>query len=90
MIFSGIVNSMARFRKRFIFASIGHLFATTFESTDDLSISTLVAYLNIAIPQDKYEDFGTSEVTKVAAVLQDDGHLVFEGDMLRLAESEVS
>lgn len=74
-------------RKQFILSSIGHLFSTTFESTDDLSISTLVGYLNIAIPQDKYEDFGTSEVIKTAAALQNDGYIVFEGDMLRLAES---
>lgn len=84
---SRIVDSMVRFRKQFILASIGHLFATTFESTDDLSISTLVGYLNVAIPQDKYEDFGTSEVIKAAAALQEDGHLVFEGDMLRLINS---
>lgn len=74
-------------RKRFILASIEHLFGTTFESTDDLTISTLVGYLNVAIPQDKYEDFGTSEVIKLVATLQEDGYVIFEGDMLRLAES---
>jgi len=80
-----IANSTVRFRKQFIFASVKHLFLTTFESTDDLSISTLVGYLNVAIPQDKHEDFGTSEVIKAVAALQHEGRLVFEGDMLRLA-----
>jgi hypothetical protein len=78
---------ISAFRKQFILASIRYLFATTFESMDDLSISTLVGYLNVAVPQDKYEDFGTSEVIKAAAALKDAGHLVFEGDMLRLANS---
>jgi len=35
--------------------------------------------LNVAIPQDKHEDFGTSEVIKAVAALQHEGRLVFEG-----------
>ncbi|KAF8867575.1 hypothetical protein BD779DRAFT_1483203, partial [Infundibulicybe gibba] len=70
-------------RKNFIFASVDYLFATTYEASDDMSISALLTYLNSAMPQDKHEDFDTSEVIKAASALQEKGRIVFEGDMLR-------
>ncbi|KAG0704575.1 hypothetical protein DFH29DRAFT_873619 [Suillus ampliporus] len=54
--------------------------------TDDMTISSLLTYLNSAIPADKHEDFDTAEVVKAAAALQDRGDIIFEGDMLRLPE----
>lgn len=74
------------FSKNFIFASVDHLFATTYESSDDMSISALLTYLNAAMPQDKHEDFDTSEVIKAASALQEKGRIAFEGDMLRLVD----
>ncbi|KAF8159140.1 hypothetical protein B0H34DRAFT_391322 [Crassisporium funariophilum] len=73
-------------RKQFIFGSVEYLFATTYESTDDMSISALLAYLNAAMPQDKHEDFDTSEVARAVAAMKDKGRIVFEGDILRLID----
>ncbi|KIJ65368.1 hypothetical protein HYDPIDRAFT_110409 [Hydnomerulius pinastri MD-312] len=71
-------------RLNFIFSSIAYLFMTTYETTDDMTISALLTYLNTAIPPDKHEDFDTAEVVKSVAALQDRGDIIFEGDMLRL------
>lgn len=50
-------------RKTFILTSITHLFSTTFDtSTDVLSVRALVAYLNAALPPDKWEEFDEKEV----------------------------
>ena len=51
-----------------------------------MTISTLLVYLNAAMPQDKHEDFDTAEVTKTAAVLHEKGRIVFEGDLIRLPD----
>ncbi|RXW18298.1 hypothetical protein EST38_g7556 [Candolleomyces aberdarensis] len=56
-------------RKQFLASSIIHLFATTYESTDDLPISSLLTYLNAAMPVDKHEDFDTAEVVKYVVAL---------------------
>jgi hypothetical protein len=69
--------------KQFIAASIDHLFRTTYECTDDMTVSWLLAYLNAAMPPDKHEDFDTSEVTKAAVALHERGRIIFEGDVLR-------
>ncbi|KAH7922070.1 hypothetical protein BV22DRAFT_1037875 [Leucogyrophana mollusca] len=73
-------------RMSFIFSSISYLFMTTYETTDDMTISALLTYLNAAMPVDKHEDFDTAEVVKAAAALQDRGDIIFEGDMLRLTD----
>ncbi|EGN96943.1 hypothetical protein SERLA73DRAFT_161883 [Serpula lacrymans var. lacrymans S7.3] len=73
-------------RMKFIFSSIALLFATTYENTDDMTISSLLSYLNTAMPPDKHEDFDTSEVAKAVAALQERGDIIFEGDMLRLPD----
>lgn len=70
-------------RRNFIALSVDYLFASTYERTDDLTISALMLYLNSAMPQDKHEDFDTSEVSKAAMALQDKGRIAFEGDVLR-------
>ncbi|KAJ3504308.1 hypothetical protein NLJ89_g8000 [Agrocybe chaxingu] len=74
-------------RKQFIASSIYHLFSTTFTpSEDELTISALLAYLNAAMPQDKFEDFDTTEVARAVAGLKERGRVLFEGDGIRLVE----
>ncbi|KAF8141346.1 hypothetical protein EV363DRAFT_1391816 [Boletus edulis] len=73
-------------RMNFIFSSIAYLFMATFESTDDMTISSLLTYLNAAMPPDKHEDFDTAEVAKAVAALSDKGDIIFEGDTLRLPD----
>ncbi|KAG6381842.1 hypothetical protein JVT61DRAFT_453 [Boletus reticuloceps] len=73
-------------RMNFIFSSIAYLFMATYESTDDMTISSLLTYLNAAMPLDKHEDFDTAEVAKVVAALSDKGDIIFEGDTLRLPD----
>jgi len=51
-----------------------------------MSISALLAYLNAAMPQDKHEDFDTSEVARAVAAMKEKGRIIFEGDMLRLVD----
>ncbi|KAJ7576159.1 hypothetical protein C8J56DRAFT_973224, partial [Mycena floridula] len=67
-------------QKLFIAYSITHLFWTTFTPHDDLTISALVSYLNGAMPQDKHEDFDTSEVVKGVSGLFEHGRVRLEGD----------
>ncbi|KAJ3551564.1 hypothetical protein NP233_g13061 [Leucocoprinus birnbaumii] len=73
-------------RRTFISASVSYLFATTYESSDDMTISALLTYLNAAMPQDKHEDFDTSEVVKGVTALQDRGKVVLQGDNIRLVD----
>lgn len=63
---------------------MSHLFNTTYEPSDELTIASLVTYLNAAMPPDKHEDFDTAEVTKAAMALQARGQFVLEGDVLRI------
>lgn len=70
----------------FIFSSIAYLFVATYDSTDDMTISSLLTYLNAAMPPDKHEDFDTAEVVKAVAALSDKGDIIFEGDTLRLTD----
>ncbi|KAF5357496.1 hypothetical protein D9758_012516 [Tetrapyrgos nigripes] len=72
-----------RGRRHFVYSSIAYLFTTTYEVTDDLSISTLLTYLNSAMPPDKYEDFDTSEVVRAVVSLKDKGKILFEGDLIK-------
>ncbi|KAI0792232.1 hypothetical protein C8Q75DRAFT_626390 [Abortiporus biennis] len=71
-------------RLDFAFRSVRYLFRTTYERSDELTIATLVTYLNAAMPPDKHEDFDTTEVTKAAMTLHERGDFVFEGDVIRL------
>ncbi|KAI6041867.1 hypothetical protein EDC04DRAFT_2664596 [Pisolithus marmoratus] len=73
-------------RLNFVYSSIAFLFTTTYEPTDEMTISALLAYLNAAMPPDKHEDFDTAEVAKAVATLHDRGDIIFEGDMLRLPD----
>jgi len=59
---------------------VEYLFSSTYESTDDMSISALLAYLNAAMPPDKHEDFDTTEVVRAVASMKERGKVVFEGD----------
>ncbi|KAF8635144.1 hypothetical protein AX15_000525 [Amanita polypyramis BW_CC] len=73
-------------RREFVLASIEYLFRTTYENTDDMTVSALLVYLNAAMPPDKHEDFDTAEVTKSAAMLHEKGRIIFEGDLIRLPD----
>ncbi|KAJ7655946.1 hypothetical protein B0H17DRAFT_956204, partial [Mycena rosella] len=70
----------------FVFASVAYLFRTTYEASDDMSVSALLAYLNAAVPADKHEDFDTGEVVRAASALaaQRGRRFVLEGDMIRV------
>ena len=48
-----------------------------------MSISTLLTYLNSAMPPDKYEDFDTSEVVRAVSSLKEKGKILFEGDLVK-------
>lgn len=71
------------FSANFIHKSVGYLFRTTYSVGDEITIASLVTYLNSALPPDKYEDFDTVEVTRAAMTLSKIGQYVFEGDVLR-------
>lgn len=73
-------------RLDFTHRSIRYLFRTTYGQGDDLTIASLVTYLNAAIPADKHEDFDTTEVTKAATALHERGDVRFEGDVVRMMD----
>jgi hypothetical protein len=89
------------FRKQFLASSILHLFTTTYESTDDLPISSLLTYLNAAMPVDKHEDFDTAEVVKYVVALSgmpagsagfgerigERWRVVLEGDIVKIVDT---
>lgn len=75
-----------RGRTHFIHSSITHLFRTTYDTTDELSVSTLLAYLNAAVPQDKHEDFDMGELVKALGSLRDGERVSFEGDVVGLLD----
>jgi hypothetical protein len=65
---------------RFISQAITHLFNTTYDPTDDLTVSALLTYLNSAMPADKWEEFDTCEVVKTLGGMKDKA---LEGDVIR-------
>ncbi|KAF9445241.1 hypothetical protein P691DRAFT_785489 [Macrolepiota fuliginosa MF-IS2] len=65
-------------RRAFISESLHYLFATTYESSDDMSVSALLTYLNAAMPQDKHEDFDTTEVVRAVTALQERGRVILQ------------
>ncbi|KZV65071.1 hypothetical protein PENSPDRAFT_614552 [Peniophora sp. CONT] len=71
-------------RAAFIHSSIGHLYSTTYEASDELTLATLLVYLNSAVPPDKFEDFDTVEVLDAVKSLVGRGVLELQGDVLRL------
>ncbi|KAK1215550.1 hypothetical protein PQX77_021853 [Marasmius sp. AFHP31] len=70
-------------RKQFVYSSIAYLSQTTYEATDEMSVSTLLTYLNAAMPPDKHEDFDTAEVAKAVVATGEKGRYVLEGDLVR-------
>jgi len=70
-------------RANFIHKSIGYLFQTTYLAADEMTIASLVTYLNSALPPDKYEYFDTIEVARVAMTLSKTGPYVFDGNVPR-------
>ncbi|KAJ3928548.1 MAG: hypothetical protein NXY57DRAFT_901816, partial [Lentinula lateritia] len=78
--------------KQFVSHSIAYLFQTTYDcspcSSDELSISALVAYLNAAMPMDKHEDFDTAEVVRCVGALREKGRVLLEGDVVRKVRKE--
>ncbi|KAF7375660.1 hypothetical protein MSAN_00455100 [Mycena sanguinolenta] len=77
-------------RRSFVFASVEYLFRTTYEASDDMSVSALLTYLNAAMPTDKHEDFDTGEVVRAATALaaREKDRYALEGDMIRLLSHE--
>ncbi|EMD39107.1 hypothetical protein CERSUDRAFT_112800 [Gelatoporia subvermispora B] len=73
-------------RLDFVFRSVRHLFKSTYDGTDKLTIAALVTFLNAAMPPDKHEDFDTAEVTKAVKTLHDMGEFILQGDVLRAAK----
>lgn len=69
------------FRARFVVGSVYHLRTTTYEADDELTIHSLVSYLNLAMPVDKHEDFDVREVRDIL-LGQDD--LVVQNDVVRI------
>lgn len=68
-----------------MYQSVEYLFRTTYSPEDDMSIASLVSYLNSALPPDKYEEFDTMEVTRVAASISlRNGRFTLQGDLLRM------
>ncbi|KAI0630482.1 hypothetical protein C8Q77DRAFT_1219460 [Trametes polyzona] len=72
-------------RLEFVARSIRHLYRVSYERSDELTIATLVTYLNATMPPDKHEDFDTAEVTKAATALHERRSFIFEGDVIRLS-----
>lgn len=69
----------------FICQSVEYLFKTTYSFSDEMTIASLVSYLNSALPPDKYEDFDTVEVAHVAASTSlTSGRFTLQGDLLRI------
>ncbi|KNZ74461.1 hypothetical protein J132_06838 [Termitomyces sp. J132] len=64
--------------------AITYLRSTTYEPADEMSVSALVAYLNAAVPVDKYEDFDTGEVVRVLGGLRERARVRLEGDLVWL------
>lgn len=80
---NSLLKGICCLRLSFISSSVRHLFRTTYERGDELTIGALVNYLNAAMPQDKHEDFDVQEVTRATASLVKSGAIVQEGDLLR-------
>lgn len=77
------------FSLAFLSHAIHHLFSTTYNpASDDLTIASLVAYVNAALPPDRYEDFDTREVSRGVGVLRERGEVWFEVDVVRLTRRE--
>ena len=68
----------------YTYRAVSHLFNSTYEPSDELTIASLVTYLNAAMPPDKHEDFDTAEVTKTMTALHERETFVFEGDVIRI------
>ncbi|KAJ7575628.1 hypothetical protein C8J56DRAFT_410026 [Mycena floridula] len=86
---ASVVTSFAKLntkiaRQRFIAYSIIHLFSTTFESRDNLSISALVMYLNGAMPEDKHKEFEMEEVCHALSFFEKRGRVTLDGENVRL------
>ena len=70
-------------RESFISHTLRYLFSTTYERSDDLSLPSLLAYLNAAMPLDKHEDFDLVEIKNILRSLEKRGEVEvykFHGD----------
>ncbi|RXW12139.1 hypothetical protein EST38_g13715 [Candolleomyces aberdarensis] len=72
-------------RKRFLASSIFYLLETTYEWCDDLTIPSLLTYINAAMPVDKHEEFARAEVVEHLVALYEAG-VVLEGDIVRMVD----
>ena len=70
-------------RVNFIASSVRYLFRATYERTDEMTIESLVNYLNAAMPTDKHEDFDLVEIKNILKSLEKRGEVEvykFHGD----------
>ena len=76
--------------RTFVFASVGYLFRTTYEASDDMSVSALLTYPNAAMLMDKHEDFDTGEVVRATSALatREKESYAPEGDVIHLLSHE--
>ena len=58
-----------------------HLFSTPYKNANELTILSLLGYLNLAMPTDKHKHFDTAEVVKAMAAMQEKGMMVIGGDL---------
>ena len=75
-------------RRAFVHTSAAHLFRTTYdpEEKDVLTVSSLLTYINAALPPDRCEEFDTSEVARALHGLEGGGEsrgVALEGDVIR-------
>lgn len=70
------------YRLTFIYRSIRYLFGMTYEHSDDMTITSLMNYLNAAMPIDKHEDFDLAEVTKAVRGLSERGKIAVDNNEL--------
>jgi hypothetical protein len=75
IILRGDVDVSSIHRAAFVQRSIAHLYGMTYERTNELTLASLLAHLNCAVPPDKHGDFDTTEVLRAATVLQARGVL---------------
>ena len=70
------------YRRLFICSWITHLFQTSFEDDDYLTVPTVLTSLNASLPPGKYVDFDEEEVATAIGAGQRKG-FVLEGDIIR-------
>ena len=77
--FKGFANYLPR--KSFVLSSAEYLFRSTFQC-NDLTLATLLDFLNCAMPPEKYEEFDSLEVIR-AISFGEHTRFVLEGNTVK-------